>query len=334
MKAYRSLKKQVFKSGKYSIVPIRFEDRYDIMQWRNEQIYHLRQKQPLTRQDQDNYFENIIIKLFEQEQPNQILFSYLEEDKCIGYGGLVHINWIDKNAEISFIINTAYEKEFFENHWGNFLKLIEEVAFKEINLHKIFTYAFDVRPKLYSALERAGFGFEKELKEHCLFDNKFIDIKIHSKFNKRDEIRNVKPTDLYLTYNWANEKKIREFSFNKNRITLKEHANWFFSILESSNFEYYILEVNGVAAGSIRFDLEENRVAKINYLLDPNFTGKGHGTFLLQNGLKFLKEERPAVRKVFGYVMKANIASVKIFKKLSFQEVSDNPSELKFEKII
>jgi RimJ/RimL family protein N-acetyltransferase len=151
------------------------------MQWRNEQIYHLRQNKPLTRKDQDNYFENVISKLFEQEHPNQILFSYLEGEKCIGYGGLVHINWIDKNAEISFIMNTTLEIEQFEFHWSNFLKLIGIVASEDIKLHKIFSYAFDLRPGIYGILEKNSFKKEAILTEHCYFEGNYIDVIIHSK---------------------------------------------------------------------------------------------------------------------------------------------------------
>ena len=184
MKYYKVLNKQVFRSKGFSIVPIRHEDRFDIMKWRNEQIYHLRQNKQLTGEDQDAYFHNIINKLFDQTQPKQILFSYLENDTCIGYGGLVHINWIDKNAEISFIMNTELETEYFQKHWKTFLDLIVQVAFKELKLHKIYTYAFDLRPKLYEALKESGFEEAVRLKEHCLFDNIYIDVIIHSKFNR------------------------------------------------------------------------------------------------------------------------------------------------------
>lgn len=184
MKNYKALNKQVYSKGIYSIVPIRFEDRMDIMKWRNEQIYHLRQSQPLTIQDQDNYFNTIINQLFDAEKPNQLLFSYLENDKCIGYGGLVHINWIDKNAEISFIMNTELEKECFQLHWVNYLELIEQLAFKELGLHKIYIYAFDLRPHLYEAVESVQYIKETILKEHCYFQNKFIDVVIHSKINR------------------------------------------------------------------------------------------------------------------------------------------------------
>ena len=78
MKNYNCLTNSIFKQGSFSIVPIRYEDRLDIMKWRNEQIYHLRQNKPLTIEDQEEYFNNVVAKLFEQEEPNQILFSYLE----------------------------------------------------------------------------------------------------------------------------------------------------------------------------------------------------------------------------------------------------------------
>lgn len=151
------------------------------MNWRNEQIFHLRQQQPLTEQLQDNYFNTVVASLFTEEQPKQVLFSYLENGSCIGYGGLVHINWLDHYAEISFIINPVLEKDFFQQHWVTYLSLIEQVAFKDLQLHKIFTYAFDLRPHLYKAVEAAGFIQEARLKEHCFFEEKYIDVVIHSK---------------------------------------------------------------------------------------------------------------------------------------------------------
>ena len=183
MDDYKVLNKQVFSRGNYSIVPIRMEDQFLIMKWRNEQIFHLRQDKPLTEVNQANYFEKVVKKLFREEKPNQLLFSYLEGDKCVGYGGLVHINWIDKNAEISFILETALEKEYFQLHWCTYLGLIEQVAFEELSLHKIFTYAFDLRPQLYPALEVAGFTKEAVYKEHCFFQGEYKDVVIHSKID-------------------------------------------------------------------------------------------------------------------------------------------------------
>lgn len=179
---YACLKRQVYSKNEYSIIPIRFEDRYNILKWRNEQIYHLRQNKPLKEKDQDEYFENVIANLFDKEEPSQILFSFLEGEKCIGYGGLVHINWIDKNAELSFLMDTSLETSNFETYWFCFLNLIEQVAFEELEFHKISTYALDLRPKLYPVLENSGFEKEALLKKHCLFNSEYVDVVIHSKF--------------------------------------------------------------------------------------------------------------------------------------------------------
>lgn len=181
---YKSLKSQNFLIDNFSIVPIRFEDRIDIMNWRNEQIYHLRQDKPLTLEQQDFYFTNVVSGLFAQEKPNQILFSFLEKGKCIGYGGLVHINWIDKNAEISFIMQTSLEKDRFAEIWSNYLSLIEQVAFKELNFHKLYVYAFDLRPHLYTCLESNLYFKDAVLNDHCYYNEKFIDVVIYSKIFK------------------------------------------------------------------------------------------------------------------------------------------------------
>lgn len=183
MKFYKVLNNQNFLNAGYSLVPIRYEDRLDIMKWRNEQIYHLRQNKPLSVEDQEHYFQIVVDKLFNEDKPNQILFSFLENNICIGYGGLVHINWIDKNAEISFIMDTKLEENNFALIWSNYLSLIEQMAFRELKLHKIYTYAFDLRPHLYDVLLSSNYIEDARLKEHCFFQGKYIDVVIHSKIN-------------------------------------------------------------------------------------------------------------------------------------------------------
>lgn len=184
MNSYKALNKQIFTSGIFSLVPIRFEDKFEIMKWRNEQLYHLRQEKPLTLENQEKYFNDVISKLFEQEQPNQILFSFLEKGICVGYGGLVHINWIDKNAEVSFVIKTDLEEKYFETFWKLYLNLIEQVSIEELNLHKLYVYAFDLRPNLYLTLENSNYFLDAKLNEHCFFNEKFIDVIIYSKLLK------------------------------------------------------------------------------------------------------------------------------------------------------
>ena len=69
---YDCLRKNVFKNLEYKIIPIRFEDRLDIMNWRNEQMYHLRQVEALSEENQNNYFKTIISALFQQKKQIRI----------------------------------------------------------------------------------------------------------------------------------------------------------------------------------------------------------------------------------------------------------------------
>jgi hypothetical protein len=184
MRSYKCLSVNHFKNGPYSLVPIRDEDKYEIMKWRNEQIDILRQKELLTKEMQENYFKTVINKLFNQQHPNQLLWSFLENNKLIGYGGLVHIDWESKNGEISFLIETQRStiSENFVNDFHIYLNLVKEIAKQQLNFIKIYTYAFDIRKNLYEILLQSNFIEEARLKSHVIINNKDYDVLIHSCF--------------------------------------------------------------------------------------------------------------------------------------------------------
>ena len=310
---YNILEKNIFKKDEYSIVPIRYEDRFDIMKWRNEQIFHLRQSKPLTVEDQEHYFTNVVSELFHQNQPVQLLFSYLEKKFCIGYGGLVRINWIDRNAEISFIMNTELEKKEFHQHWKLFLDLIEKVAFNELNLHKIYTYAFDLRPYLYTIFENNGFYKEAVLKEHCFINNEYKSVIIHAKVNQHIRLRNATKEDINLFYEWANDKSVRKMSFNSEYISLETHQKWFKNNLNSKNKFLLVLEVDNIPAGTVKFNSE----GVIGISLDEKFRGKNLGVVLIKEGINFIKSCTD-IKKITAYVKKDNTPSIKLFEKAGF----------------
>jgi len=293
----------------------------DILKWRNEQIYHLRQDKPLTEIDQENYFSNVISKLFNEDQPNQILFSYLENDICIGYGGLVHINWVDKNAEISFVMNTNLEKKYFQFHWKSYLELIEKVAFGELNFHKIFTYAFNLRPNLYEALESVGFSKEAILEEHYFFDGKYLDVVIHSKKNKI-ELCLATIDDAQLLFDWVNNSDVRRNSLITKRIAWDEHLKWIKSKLQSQS-KIYILFNDKIPVGQIRLDFM-NTFWAIDYSIDSKHRGNGFGKIIIKLAIK--KFNKGDILKAI--VKNDNISSLKIFQKLEFDELLDKNSNI------
>jgi RimJ/RimL family protein N-acetyltransferase len=323
MSFYKVLNKQVYSFGEYSIVPIRIEDRYDIMQWRNEQIYHLRQDKPLTKENQDKYFDKVINKLFEEDKPNQILFSYLKNDECIGYGGLVHINWVDKNAEVSFVMDTKLETEGFVKHWGLFLDLIENIAFRELKFHKLFTYAFDLRPHLYEALKLKNYKAEATLKEHCFFNDIFIDVVIHSKINYQLEFIEAGLEHAKLLFDWTNEKTVRINSLNTKPIKWEDHLKWFNEKLKSRQNHIFIYFSNSKPIGQVRLDLED-QVWLIDYSVDIDFRGRGLGTKILKKTINL-----ETFNEFKAIVKEENKASIYVFKKLGFTPIKSINKEFK-----
>lgn len=324
---YKVLNRQSFTLGEYSIVPIRLQDRYAIMKWRNQQIHHLRQTEELTIDKQDKYFSNVVSKLFDKDKPDQLLFSYLKKDKCIGYGGLVHINWIDRNAEISFIMDSVLEKDSFKYHWELFLELIEQVAFSEIGIHKIFTYAFDLRPKLYNVLELNGYFNDARLKDHCFIDGGFKDVVIHSKLNMIT--RKATINDARLTFKWANDERVRRYSFNTNQIEWDTHIEWSENKVNSNLCFYYIIESADRVIGSVRFDIDDN-CGIVSYLLDPEYHGRGWGIQMLKEAIDQLQHDASSIGCIEGWVLNKNHASARIFEKLGFEKVDGKDDNTKY----
>jgi RimJ/RimL family protein N-acetyltransferase len=314
MNTYKCLSKNIYTLKNIKIVPIRYEDRFTIMKWRNEQIFHLRQDKPLTADDQENYFSNVISALFNNTHPSQLLFSYLENNNnCIGYGGLVHINWKDKNAEISFLMNTDLQDEGFSKHWSIFIALIQQVAFHDLKLHKIYTYAFDIRPDLYPVLEGEGFQKEAVLKDHCLINNEWKDVIIHALFYPEINVRKVGWEDTNHILTWANDPITRENSFNNRIISKEEHETWLTLKMNDPNAGLYICTVNNNPAAFVRFD-KKNDFHIIGINVNPYYRGKHLAAGFIKKSLETIPENQVIV----AYIKPQNLASVRTFEKAGF----------------
>jgi len=318
MRTYQCLDNQIFKKGVFALEPIREEDKYEILTIRNEQLYHLRQSKPLTVAEQENYFATVVSNLFEQEFPNQLLFSFFENEIFIGYGGLVHINWIDKNAEISFVMKTDLEKDFFGLYWSNYLKLIEEVAFKALNFHKIFTYAFDLRPHLYPILNSCGFMEEARLKEHCFFDGRFLDVVYHAKYNRKIKFRKATENDMMLYFDWTNDVSVRENSYQSEPIVLENHKKWFLNKIKDTNCFMVVFENHiGLPIGQVRIQKQDEHSAIIGISNDANHRAKGYASKMIQMASDTFLEENPKT-VISAFIKIENKASEKAFEKAGY----------------
>lgn len=178
---YRCLHRQVFVLGAYAIGPLQAEHMELIRVWRNEQLDILRQSKLLSMDDQQRYYQNAVQPLYDQPEPPMILVSYFYQDELIGYGGLTNIDWEAQRAELSVLLATQRTHSIpkYQTEFGIFLKLLKQLAFKELNINRIFSETYDIRPHIVAILEQEGFRPEGRMKQHVKIQGQYVDALIH-----------------------------------------------------------------------------------------------------------------------------------------------------------
>ena len=170
------------KKNYLNLIKLRKADIFKIMKWRNEQIKILRQKKKLSKKDQLKYF-NAIDRDSKRKKPKNILYSIIDskEKKCIGYGGFVYVNWVDKKAEMSFLLDTNITKNIkkYNLYFDNFIASIKKEFFNKHKLNKLFTETFSFRKNTIKTLERNNFKKVEYLKQN-FYKKKNSESLIHS----------------------------------------------------------------------------------------------------------------------------------------------------------
>lgn len=178
---YRVLPNPILRRGNLeasSVDPSHIEP---IRQWRNAQIGVLRQSQPITPDEQATYFANHVWPEKISATPSKILLTLKEDGALIGYGGLVHINWDYRRAEISFLLdpNRAVDDVASAPVFVEFLHIMEELAFTDLHLTRLMTETYAQREPFIAALDAHGFQREGRLRSHVLLEGKPMDAILH-----------------------------------------------------------------------------------------------------------------------------------------------------------
>ena len=183
---YSFLKFNDYSFENYTLLPLRYEDISKIKKWRNDQISVLRQNKILTDADQENYYQELVEKSFFNPKPNEILFSFLLDDTCIGYGGMVYVDWDKKTAEISFITETkrANLNEIYQNDFTAFTTILFRISFSELLFNKLTTETYGIRTNTLRILDQLGFQLKKIDKKKILINNEMYD-SFHHEYLKK-----------------------------------------------------------------------------------------------------------------------------------------------------
>jgi carbamoyl-phosphate synthase large subunit len=152
-----------------------------IRHWRNDQMDVLRQSEPISQEAQVRYFQETIWPDLISLEPKQILLAIERQGELIGYGGLVHISWPYRRAEVSFLLDPKIEQnsEVLYEYFIRYLALIQELAFKDLRLNRLTTETYAQRVVHIGALEAAGHRIEGRLREHVIVNDLPTDSLVH-----------------------------------------------------------------------------------------------------------------------------------------------------------
>jgi UDP-2,4-diacetamido-2,4,6-trideoxy-beta-L-altropyranose hydrolase len=214
--------------------------------------------------------------------PSTIVYEYMS------VGGVVFLEQIADNQEGVIKYMTEEGLAFLIKDIGN----IEENSMN-LSLGKQSLY-FDGRSD-----ER----FRKIFRQH---------------FNGKNMIiRRAENKDLQICFTWANDKVVREQSYNQDPINFDKHTEWFHQKRSDPNSFFYLIEMDGEPIAQVRFQVNGGE-AVLGYLADEKIRNKGLGTAILSKGIeKFVSDYRRPIH-IVGYVKNSNYPSQHSFEKLAF----------------
>ena len=122
--------------------------------------------------------------------------------------------------------------------------------------------------------------------------------------------------DLWI---WRNHPEVRRWSFDAGEIEYESHRAWFERTLKRKDVALYIAEDKaGEKIGQVRFAMGEDKSARININLNPNFFGKGLGNKIIGIATAAFMKENTGVSQITAEVIKENAASTKAFQKAGY----------------
>ena len=178
---YRCLPRRSVGTSALSVRSVQPQDIEPIREWRNAQLDVLRQSRPISPDEQVLYYAENVWPEMDKPQPANILLAIEEEGRLIGYGGLVHVSWEHRRAEISFLQPPGFADtpDRFRHYFGGFLRLMEEIAFGDLGFRRLHAETYAFRELHIAVFEEAGFRREGALRDHVLIDGKPVTSQLH-----------------------------------------------------------------------------------------------------------------------------------------------------------
>ena len=139
--------------------------------------------------------------------------------------------------------------------------------------------------------------------------------------DKKIDIRAADKRDCEDVFAWRSDIVSRTMFFNSNIPSYEEHVQWFNSSLNNTDRKLYIGQIGSTKIGVCRFDHDTNSdVVEVSINMNPKCRGRGYGQRLLASSIQTFQKVYKS--EFLAKIKPENLASLKIFKSVGFQEIS------------
>jgi UDP-2,4-diacetamido-2,4,6-trideoxy-beta-L-altropyranose hydrolase len=135
-------------------------------------------------------------------------------------------------------------------------------------------------------------------------------------------LREIEISDVQIVFNWRNDPYIVNLGSLKKTVSWDEHMAWFKKTLTGVDRKAFILEINHMSAGQVRFDMHLENSCLISVYLIKEFSGKGYGIEFIKLGCRKIFSEWGKVKTIYALVRLDNKVGQKAFLKAGFLEDS------------
>ncbi|WP_369130431.1 GNAT family N-acetyltransferase [Modestobacter roseus] len=133
-------------------------------------------------------------------------------------------------------------------------------------------------------------------------------------------LRPATAADAELLFSWANDPETRARSFSGTAITWSDHLRWFTALLADTERALWLLESDGRAVASIRFEPFGDR-ARVSVQVAPGERGQGHGRRVVAEASALYVSA--SGRGLLAEVKPDNAASIAVFEAAGFHRAAD-----------
>ena len=157
-----------------SLRAVEEEDLKRLQEWRNNAKFrrHFREHRELNMRQQQVWFEEKVVK-----DDSTLMFSVRrnEDDELMGCCGLVYINWVHRNADLSLYIGWEDVYIDTQGYADESVNLLLDYGFRVLGLHKIWTELYEFDEKKKKLFDRFGFRQDGVLRQNYWSDGKWWD---------------------------------------------------------------------------------------------------------------------------------------------------------------